>query len=186
MAALIAFRTFFALHPERWRSIRPRMFFFGAATVLGASLVLTFSRFGGLLVNSPQEFAQMALILIWGWLFLGAAIWAIGRLVVSRVGSNADQPSLIGTLTSVGFAHRPILILGAVIFVSAGLLQTNGPGLVVAIIAFGIWLPALLVLSVQYSRYIERKAAFFVVIVPYLLWLFLIARFVLDRVSHLL
>lgn len=182
----VFFKTFFALHPQRWRSITADMFFVGAFTVFGASLVLAFNRFGGLLVNSPQRFAQLLLFGVWGWLLLGAGIWFAGRVVVDRVGSNADQPSLVKTLTSVGFAHRPVLMLGAVLFISTGLLQITGPGLVVAVIVFGVWFPALLTLSVQHSRYIELQDALMVVVVPYVLWLLIVGRHLVNQVAHLL
>lgn len=183
---MIFLKTFFALHPQRWRSITPGMFFVGGFTAFGASLVLAFNRFGGLLIDFPQRFAQMLLFGVWGWLFLGTGIWFAGRLVVDRVGSNADQPTLVKTLTSVGFAHRPILILGAVLFVSTGLLQFTGPGLVVAVFVFGVWFPALLTLSVEYSRYIERRDALMVVAVPYVLWLLIVGRHLINQIAHLL
>ncbi len=183
---MIALKTFFGLHPQRWRTITPQMFFVGAFTVFGASVVLAFNRFGGLVFNSPQQFAQMLLFGIWGWLFLGTGIWVAGRIVVDKVSSNADQPSLVKTLTTVGFAHRPVLILGAVLFISAGLLQVTGPGLVVAVVAFGVWFPALLTLSVQHSRYIELRDALVVVVIPYAIWLAVVGRHLLGQVAHLL
>lgn len=183
---MIAFKTFFGLHPQRWRTITAEMFFVAAFTVFGASVVLTFNRFGGLIFNSPQQFAQMLLYGIWGWLALGTGVWIAGRIVVDKVGSNADQPSLIKTLTSVGFAHRPVLMLGAVLFVSTGLLQITGPGLVVAVLAFGLWFPALLTLSVQHSRYIALRDALVVVAVPYALWLAVVGRHLMSQVAHLL
>ncbi len=183
---MMAFKTFFALHPARWRTITSEMFFVGAFTAFGASFVLAFNRFGGLLLDSPRQFVQLALYGIWGWLFLGTSIWFTGRLVVDRVGSNADQPSFIKTLTTVGFAHRPLLILGAVMFFSTGLLQINGPGLVVAVLALGLWMPALLALSVQHSRYIPLTNALVAIAAPYALWLVIVARHILSQVSHLL
>lgn len=186
MGTVIALKTFFGLHPARWRTISAEMFFVGGFTVFGASVVLAFNRFGGLLFNSPQQFVQMLLYGIWGWLFLGTGIWAAGRIVVARVGSNADQPTLLKALTSVGFAHRPVLVLGAVLFISTGLLQVNGPGLVVAVIALGVWFPTLLALSVQHSRYIELRDACVVVAVPYALWLAIIGRHLISQVAHLL
>ncbi len=162
------------------------MFFVAAFTTFGASVVLAFNRFGGLFLNSPQQFVQMLLYGIWGWIVLGTALWVMGGAVVARVGSNADQPTLVTTLTTVGFAHRPVLMFGAVLFVSTGLFQVNGPGLVAAIVAFGLWFPALLTLSVQYSRYIATREAFAVVAIPYALWLAVVGRHLIGQVAHLL
>lgn len=181
---MTAVKTFLALHPGRWRSIKPSMFLFGLATVVGAAFVLAFNRFGGLLLNAPQQFLQLLVYPLWGWLGLGASIWFLGGRMVERVGSNADQPNLTTTLTSVGFAHRPVLVWGAVMFVGTGLFQISGPGLVAAAIVFGIWLPWLLALSVQHSRYITFQDSFMVVTVPYLLWLVIVGRHLLGQLSH--
>lgn len=179
-------RTFLALDPQRWRSITSELFFVGAFTVFGTSMVLAFNRFGALLIDAPQEFAQLGLWVIWGWIFLGTSIWWVGKFAAVREGSNADQPSLATTLTSVGFAHRPMLVLGAVIFVTTGLFRVNGPGMVVAAFVFVIWLPILLTLSVEYSRYIRAQSAFAVIALPYILWLAIFGRHVLSRIWHLL
>ncbi len=186
MATMTALKTLFALHPGRWRSISAEMFFVGAFTVFGTSIVLAFNRFGGLVIHSPQEFAQLALFVVWGWLGLGASIWFIGGVVTKRVGSNADQPNLVTTLTSVGLAHRPVLMLGAVLYFFTGLLQITGPGLVFAVFAFSLWFPTLLTFSVQYSRFIPLKYAVLTVGLPYLIWLAIVGRHLLDRVAHLL
>lgn len=179
-------RTFLAVHPQRWRSITSEVFFFGFFTVLGSSVIISFNRFGGLFIDAPQEFAQLGLTVIWGWVFLGVSIWWIGKFVAAREGSNAEQPSLATTMTSVGFAHRPIVVLGAVLFVTVGLLRINGPGLVVAIFVFAFWLPILLTLSVEYSRFIRAQAAFAVIALPYLIWLAVFGRHILSRIAHLL
>lgn len=160
------------------------MFLFGASTVLGAAFVLSFNRFGGLVLGAPQEFLQLLVYPLWGWLGLGASIWWLGDRMVERVGSDADQPDIVTTLTSVGFAHRPLLVWGAVMFISTGLFQITGPGLVVAVIVFGLWLPYLLAMSVQHSRYISVRDAFMVVAVPYVLWLVIVGRHLLGQLSH--
>ena len=181
---MTALKTFFALHPGRWRAIKPSMFLFGLTTVIGAAFVLAFNRFGGLLLDAPQQFVQLLVYPLWGWLGMGVAIWFLGARVVDRVGSNADQPTLVATLTSVGFAHRPLFVWGAVMSISTGLFQITGPGLVAAAIVFGIWMPLLLALSVQHSRYITLQQSFTVIALPYVFWLLIVGRHLLTQLSH--
>jgi hypothetical protein len=74
------------------------------------------------------------------------------------------------TLTIVGIAHIPVLTLSGVIFVSAGLLQVLGPGLITAWFVFGLWSPLALTMGVRYTAHLNFPRAVLAVVGPYAAW----------------
>ena len=159
------------------------------ALVVAASLVIAWSRFGGLAVDAPRAFLRMVLVGVWGWLGLGAGISLVGRFLsaaVALAAAGRPAPSLERTLAAVGFAHLPVLLLGVVILVGAGALQILGPSQVVAVVVFGFWFPALLVVAAGAQFGLDLLRAIVVVAVPYGCWLAFVGRHLLDQVQHLL
>lgn len=177
------------LDRDRWVRLGRVSVWPAMVLVVAASVVLAWSRFGGLAVDAPRAFLRMVLVGVWGWLGLGSAIWLAARLLRSAgrlAGSGRSTPRLERTLAVVGFAHAPVLLLGVVIVIGAGALQLFGVGQVVAVVVFGFWFPALLVAAASHSFDLDPLRAIGVVSVPYALWLPFVGRHLLERVQHLL
>ena len=167
------------LDSARWSRVGPGSFWSAAAVAIAASLLIALTRFGGLVLDTPRGFFRLGLTGVWGWLGLAVAVWLLGRTVL-------PQTSLLHTMAGVGFAHFPLLALGFVIFVSAGMLQTLGPGLVVAVFVFVFWFPAALTAALKHAFATSYARALALLSLPYLLWLVTVGRRLLGQVQHLL
>ncbi|MFQ5556827.1 MAG: hypothetical protein ACE5GB_04880 [Acidimicrobiales bacterium] len=173
----------------RWARVGPAAFWPAAALAVGASALLALNRFGGLVVETPRAFARMTLVGVYGWLGLTLTVWLIGSR--GRAQRDHDDPpwwsgSLQITLVAVGLAHLPLLVLGGVVLVSAGLFRILGPGLIVAIFVLSFWFPAALVTAARHTHRLSLRRAAAVVGMPYLLWLALVGRHLLGQIQHLL
>jgi hypothetical protein len=176
------------LDRDRWVRLNRISLWTAMALVVAASVVLAWSRFGGVAVDAPQAFLRMVLVGVWGWLGLGAAIWLIVRLArrsTRHAGQGRPAP-LERTLALVGFAHAPVLLLAVVILVAAGALQVFGLGQIVAVVVLGFWFPALLVAASSYLFDLGPLIGVAVVALPYGVWLATVGRHLLQQVQHLL
>ena len=179
MATVTAVTDAIGLSRRRW--VRgPVPFWQPVFVASAASLLLAFSRFGGLLIDAPRAFVRMALVGIYGWLGLAFAVWAALRLTQSSV------PNLRRTIELAGLAHLPLLAFGVIMFFSANLLQLLGPGLVMAILVVGFWMPALLIAGTHHVHQVTVLRSTAVVALPYFVWALVIARHLLAQVRHLL
>lgn len=182
-------RRVLGLDRDRWARLGPMSMWPATVLAVGASLVMAWNRFGGVAADAPRAFLRLTLVGVWGWLGLAVAIWLATELVRAVSEREEDDPppaALERTLALVGLAHAPVLLLGVVIFFSAGLLQVLGPGMVVAVFVYGFWSPALLVAAVTYALDLRPLVAVVVVSVPYAVWLLVVGRHLLDQVQHLL
>ena len=171
----------------RWVRVGPTSLLPAMATVLLASGLIALNRFGGALVDAPRSFMRLALVGVWGWLGLGSAIW-LGAALLSRSasGSRGSTSRPRETLVVVGLAHLPILALGVVILVAAGLLQWLGPGLVATVFVLAFWFPAGVTMATAHVHGLAPFRALSVVALPYLAWLGVVARHMIGQVQHLL
>jgi hypothetical protein len=155
--------------------------------VVVGSFLMALNRFGGLAFEEPRSYLRLVLVLEWGWIALSIGVWATTNLV--RRYTAAPPPAALGlerTLTIVGIAHIPVLTLSGVIFVSAGLLQLLGPGLVTAWFVFGLWFPLALTSGVRYTVRLSFPRAILAVVVPYAAWLWIFGSHILSQLAHLL
>lgn len=172
---------------ERWERVEPSAVWSALAIVLAASCGLALNRFGGLAFDAPRSFVRLSLYGVWGWLGLSAAIWATATVIVRRAGDAGTRRSPLQLMLAiVGWGHAPLGVLAIVIFVAAGLLQLLGPGLVVGAIALGVLFPLALVTGVRNVFGVTHGRAALAVVVPYGLWLAVVARPVHDQIQHLL
>lgn len=177
------------LDDERWEKLTANSVWGAAALVFVAAAFMSLNRFGGLAADAPRAFTRLALYVVWGWLGLALATFAVAELLRRRGrgrSQRADPGALRLTLASTGYAHVPIVALAGVIFVAAGLFQALGPGLVAAVIALAVWMPVALVTGVGHVHGLRTRHAVAAVAAPYLLWLWIVARHVLGQVTHLL
>lgn len=162
-----------------------------AALVLGAWVLMAWSRFGAQGLTAPRVAVRFVLVGLYGWLALAVLVWAAGRLadqLLARPGGGPEGagPELARIVQFTGLAHRPLIILGFVIQFAAVLLRLQGPGLVLAIAALGLWMPAMLVAAVTSAFAVGPLRAALVVAGPYLAWLATAGRFLNQQVGHLL
>lgn len=189
MGTVNAVPRLLGLDASKWARVGPGSFWSALTLVTMASFLMALNRFGGLIVDTPRSFLRLTLVGVWGWLGLAGSIWLV-ESAVRAVGGRRDEgvstPSLQLAVVAVGLAHTPLLALGMVILVAAGLLEILGPGFVAAVFVFGFWFPTVLIAATSHTYRLDPFRASLVVLVPYLLWLALIGRHLLDRVQHLL
>ena len=176
------------LDRERWARLAAASLWPAMVLVLAASVVMAWSRFGGVAVDAPRAFLRMVLVGVWGWLGLAAAIWLIVRLERRTTGLTGEgRPApLERAIAVVGFAHAPLLLLAVVILVAAGALQIFGLGQIVAVVVLGFWFPALLVAASSHLFDLDPLTGVLVVALPYGIWLATVGRYLLQQVQHLL
>jgi hypothetical protein len=73
--------------------------------------------------ESVWSAARPVLVGVWGWVGLAVAIWLT---ITATSGSDGPRPGLVHTLAIAGIAHAPVVALGMVVFVSAGVLDHIG------------------------------------------------------------
>jgi len=189
MGTLRAVPRLLGLDASKWARVGPDSLWSAIVLVATASFVMALNRFGGLIVDTPRSFLRLVLVGVWGWIGLAIAIWLVVRGTRAVQGDQAaagPPPSLQVNVAAVGLAHTPVLALGIVIFVAAGLLEVLGPGFVAAIFVFGFWFPAGLIAATAHVNRMAPVRAAVVVAVPYLIWMSIIGRHLLDRIQHLL
>ncbi len=100
--------------------------------------------------------------------------------------TTAESPSVLTAMGVVGQAHRPVILFAVVILIATGFFELGGPGLVAAVVAFGLWMPAMLFGVSRYRFGLGLVPGLVAVAVPYLIWLLTIGRYFINQVSHLL
>jgi hypothetical protein len=171
------------LERSRWRRVGPESLWSAAGLVLVGAGILALTRLGGLVVDAPRAVLRLMLVGVWGWVGLSVAIWLT---ITATSGSAGPRPGLVHTLAIAGIAHAPVVALGVVVFVSAGVLDLLGPGMVTAWFVFAFWFPAMLVTGAAAGLHRSVPVAAASVAAPYLVWLVVVGRHVLDRIGHLL
>jgi hypothetical protein len=166
---------------DTWRSYQSQASLGWAFVVaMGAYAILAFDRFGVQGVTAPRGTVRLLLTGFYGWLWLAAAAWVIGRFVL-----GADTP-FATVFRLYGYAHLPLVILAVVIQVFSVAFRASGPALLVALFAGVFWMPALLVAATSQAFAIDRRRALAVVAAPYLVWLLVVGRSLYIQVGHLL
>jgi len=154
-------------------------------TVVAGFALAAWNRFGAQGFFDPRALLRMLLTGIWGWLGLTIVVW----LIASRLDDDVRSTPLV-TLqrmaASVSVAHFPLIILGFYIATFGAFIRTPIPGTVLAVAAFGVWIPHLLMRAVRHVADVSVTRAATVVVLPYLLWLAIIGRWLFVQVGHLL
>ena len=175
------------LRGETWEGADQAPLYQPILAVAAASLLFAFARFGGILVETPRAFVRMALIGIWGWLGL-ALLTGLAGLVLGRREnpSLGAAPTFQRAVVVTGLAHIPVLIFAMVMFMASNLFELLGPGRVLAVIVLAFWMPASIVVGFRQLNRFSWAASALSTIPPYLLWLAVVARYLLNQVAHLL
>ena len=181
MAALTSTARLLRLDPETWRSLAGTGSFGGAALVaVGAYAILAFDRFGVQGVTDPRATVRLLLVGFYGWLWLAGAAWLIARLALGA------ETRFTTVLRLYGNAHLPLVVVAVAIQVFAVVAQTLGPALLVGAVAVGFWMPALLVGATRQVFALDVRKAVLVAVGPYLVWVFIVGRWLVSQVGHLL
>jgi hypothetical protein len=169
------------LDAGRWGRIGPDSLWSAMAVVVITAFLMALVRFGGLVGDAPRAFLRLMLVTVWGWIALSAAV-----AVAPRVAHQPASWHLRTTLAVVGLSHVPMLVVAIVTLVFGGMMELLGPGRFVAVFAIAAWLPASVIVGVSVTTDTPLSRATAIVVVPYALWLALVARHVLGQVEHLL
>ena len=149
---------------------------------VGGWAIMAWNRLGVLAFTTPRSGVRFVLIGFYAYLGMALAVVAVARLVDPKPVSTTQ---LCRTVQVVGLAHQPLLVIGLVVQISALIAPLTSVATVAAWLTFGLWMPAMLVGAVRWTRDISTPQALMIVSVPYLLWLATAGRFLLDRVGHL-
>lgn len=158
------------------------------ATVVGGWLVAAWGRFGIQGLSAPRVLVRFVLVGVYGWLLLTAVVWAVGWLAGRRAARSGvappTAPSAARILQLTGLCHQPLLVVA--IAVQFGQLVPL-PALfrILAVVAFGLWLPAMLVTALGSAFRPSTRGAIVAAGAGYLVWLATAGRYLLDRVGHL-
>ncbi len=151
-----------------------------ALVTIGAYAVFAFDRFGFPALLQPRPSARLILTGFYGWLWLAAAAWAIGRYFL-------DLDSSFGMVVRLyGFAHLPLVVVAITIQFTSMLLQILGPAFATALFAGVFWMPALLVAATRQAFDVDTRRALLVVGGPYVVWLLAVGRTLTTQLGHLL
>lgn len=188
MATLTAATRALRLDAARWSAVDDEAWATGGVMVTVTAGIFTLARFGGLTFQAPRSFVRVALVGIWGWIALSAAVWvtlALAAVVGRRATRPAPPPPKL-VLALVGLAHLPLLALAIVTLVVGLMFELRGPGRAVAVAALGAWFPASLVGAIRWRIGVTVPAAVAVVAVPYAGWLAVVASDYHRQIGHLL
>ncbi len=130
------------LTPSRWEAIVPDAPERGAATVIGAWLLLAFGRFGLPAITEPRALLRFVLVGVYVWLAMAAVVWAVGR-TARATGRAGAVPDLTQALQFTGLAHQPTVVLGALLLLGQ-VVPAIWPFTVGSALTLGVWLPGLL------------------------------------------
>lgn len=186
MGTLTDTATTFGVVPAAWERDEPVDLRRAAVLVVGGWVVMAWSRFGPQAFVGPRSAVRFILVGFYAWLALAVLVWLAGRWLADRAEARDDEVGLLRVVQLTGQAHRPVVVLGLVIQFAAVLLQITGPGLVLAVAAFGLWMPAMLVATTASAFDLSPRRASLVVAGPYLAWLATAGRFLERQVGHLL
>ena len=179
------FSIFLRIDSGTWARIRAETLPRRTLTVIAAFTLAAWNRLGSQAVLGPRAPVRMILTGVYGWIALAFALW----LIAQRCGLSVRATplhSLQRAATSVTVAHFPLIILGMYIATFGAFVRTPMPGTFLAIAVFAGWMPVLLGRAMQHLTDITRGRALLLIVVPYVLWLAWIGRYLNDQVGHLL
>ena len=168
------------LDRDRWLWLRDDAGPGGAgAIVLGAYLLLAFSRFGwtDFAIRPTTRFMLTG---FYGWLWLAVSAWLVAR-VASR-----SRVSLFSVIRLTGHAHVPLLLLAVLIQLVSVALNFTDAAHWPAVFVGSFWLPAQLAQAVATASGLSLRRAVLVAVGPYLLWVAVVGRHLWLQVGHLL
>lgn len=170
------------VHPVSWEQSDSDRLTGAVLIAVGGWAIMAWNRLGVLAFTTPRSGVRFVLIGFYAYLGMALAVAAVARLVDPKPVSIAQ---LRRTVQVIGLAHRPLLVIGLVVQISALIAPLTSLAPIAAWLSFGLWMPAMLVGAVRWVRGISSGQALLIVSVPYLLWLLTAGRFLLDRVGHL-
>ncbi len=171
----------FRLDQEAWRNLAATGTLGGATLVtIGAYAIFAFDRLGIQGVVDPRATVRLLLVGFYGWLWLAVSAWAIGRLALGADAAFAMVLRLYGN------AHLPLVFVAIGIQVFSVVARSQGPALLIAVLAGLVWMPAMLVAATRRSFDLEPGKAALVVLLPYLVWLLTVGRYLIAQLGHLL
>ena len=152
----------------------------GAALItMGAYAVLAFDRFGPQAFFEPRATVRFLLTGFYGWLWLAAAAWVIGRI------TQRSRVRFEPVFRLFGHAHLPILVLAITIQVASVLFRLQGPALLVVGFVVSFWMPAALVAASRVAFDVGTRTAILIVVGPYVVWLLVVGPSLAGQLGHL-
>lgn len=149
-------------------------------TVLFAWGIMAWNRFGLLSFAAPRAPLRLILVGVYSWLGLAAAVWVASSLAGSAIVRMRDAA------VATAIVHVPLVALGFFVAIVAGFARILGPGTVVAVFVFALWMPALLYRAFREVAGLERSYAAATAVVVHLAWLAGPGNLLRTQVGHLL
>lgn len=167
------------LDDDTWRWLEWRSSWWaGTSIVLGAFMLLAYNRFGWP-DFALRETVRFLLVGLYGWLWLAGASGVAGRLFY---GIRQPFPTLVRL---VGHAHLPVLAVGLATLLLSSFNIANVAGWVAGF-AGAFWMPAMLANAVAAWGELELTRAIRIVVIPHLVWVGIVGRYVWIQLAHLL
>lgn len=189
------FMNFLRVDHYTWVRVIPQALPRRVVTVVGAFVLAAWNRFGAQAALGPRAPVRMILTGIYGWLAWSILVWLLAAWVSSRTEGPDDRPDAKVTLDVLSFQraavamtvpHFPLIIVGFYIATFGSFIRSPIPGIVIVVIAFAVWIPALVIRAFQHLTDINRPIAAGLMLLPYLLWLGTIGRYLFNQVGHLI
>lgn len=179
------FPIFLRIDPGTWTRIQVETLPRRMLTVVGAFVLAAWNRFGAQGFLGPSAPVRMLLTGIWGWLILSLIVWLIAQ---TRNEELRGDPlyGLQRAAVSMTVPHFPVIILGFYMATAGAFIRTPIPGIVLAVLVFGAWVPVLYVRAMKHLADVNTKTAAVAMIGPYVLWLVTIGRYLFQQVGHLI
>lgn len=182
-------RYLLRLTAARWDAIAPDSPWRAATVVIGAWLIMAWSRFGFQGLTVPRVMVRFVLIGVYGWLGLALVLW-VGRALVDRLaGGTTHGPGVGGSpirlLQITGLSHQAVLVLGLAVLIGQAI---PIPLVVPALAAFTVvvWIPGALLAATISADGGVRRPSIGVTGLGYLLWLVTAGRYLFDQIEHLI
>lgn len=172
------------LTSARWDAIPDAKPTAAIATVLGAWVLLAWSRLGIQGMSAPRTATRFVLVGVYSWLLMAAVVYLVGWLAdrFGRPAQGSFRPARIMQLT--GLCHQPLAMVGFVMLFGV-LLPVQEPVTLAAVAGVGLWMPAMLVVAMRSMMPDDRAVGMVAGLAGYLIWVATAGRYLLDRVGHL-
>lgn len=192
---LTRFMNFLRIDNYTWARVLPQELPRRLITVVAAFTLAAWNRFGAQAALGPRAPIRVILTGIYGWLGWSILVWLLAIWIGQRGEVAADEPaaplgfdplSFQRAATAMTVPHFPLIVIGFYIATFGVFIRSQIPGIVIAVLVFGIWIPALATKAVQHLTDLDRNRAVVAVVLPYVLWLAVIGRYLFNQVGHLI
>ncbi len=163
-----------------WSTIRYQELPGRVLTVFFAYGILAWNRFGLLSFTAPRAPVRFLLIGFYSWVAIAGVLWLAAR----RTSPGTVRPKDAAIAASI--VHIPLVALGFFVAIVAGFAQILGPGVILAVVVVGLWMPALLARAMHDLVGLPWARAVLPAVVIQCVWLAGTGRYLHGQVGHLL